>query len=270
MKKVFFFLITLFVTYNISFAAEIESTCKRYFDGCNNCSRAVFWWEMACTMMACVKDESAENSNENTAKCLEYFTETEMKIPTKACTREYMPVCAQPQMPACPEGMMCAQVMPALKTYGNKCSAEAENAEVISEWACSEPTLLDESWVSEWNVWWSSGEDVKICTMEYAPVCGEKQVQCIKAPCNPIKQTYSNKCMASWDNATFLYNGNCVSEKLETQIKTKLYPILAQIEERKKVMVIQRVIMKIDVLLQNANLSENKISILNVLKYLLK
>lgn len=262
MKKVFFFLVTLFVTYNISFAADIESTCKRYFDGCNNCSRAEFGSEMACTMMACEKPTES--------KCLEYFPKSEGTIPTKACTREYMPVCAQPQMPACPEGMMCAQLMPAPKTYGNKCSAEAENAEIISEWACNDPTLLDYSWVSEWSVWWSSGEDIKICTMEYAPVCGEKQVLCIKAPCNPIKQSYSNKCMAAGDNAIFLYNGSCVSEKLETQIKTKLYPILAQIEERKKVMVIQRVIMKIDVLLQNANLSENKISILNVLKYLLK
>lgn len=262
MKKVIFLFITIFLSYNISFANDIESTCKRYFDGCNNCSRAVFWWEMACTMMACEKPTES--------KCLEYFSQSETTIPTKACTREYMPVCAQPKMPTCPEGMMCAQVMPEPKTYGNKCSAEAENAEVISEGACSEPTILDESWVSQWSVWWSSGEDIKVCTMEYAPVCAEKQVQCIKAPCNPIKQTYSNKCMASWDTATFLYNGKCVSEKLETQIKTKLYDILAQIEERKKVMVIQRVIMKIDVLLQDVNLSENKFSILNILKYLLK
>lgn len=47
------------------------------------------------------------------------------------------------------------------------------------------------------------------CTMEYAPVCGEKQVQCITTPCDPIKQTYSNKCMAEADKAKVLYTGEC-------------------------------------------------------------
>ncbi len=47
------------------------------------------------------------------------------------------------------------------------------------------------------------------CTKEYKPVCASKQVVCITAPCNPIQQTYSNKCMASADGATILYEGSC-------------------------------------------------------------
>jgi heat shock protein HslJ len=47
------------------------------------------------------------------------------------------------------------------------------------------------------------------CTMEYAPVCGSVQVQCITAPCNPIKQTFSNSCMASASNATNVTIGEC-------------------------------------------------------------
>lgn len=35
-----------------------------------------------------------------------------------------------------------------------------------------------------------------MCTMEYAPVCGEIQVQCVKAPCPPIKETFANTCIA--------------------------------------------------------------------------
>ena len=66
MKKIFFFLVTLLVTYNIAFAADIEPTCKRYFDGCNQCARAEFGSEMACTMMACAQDQAP--------KCLEYFS----------------------------------------------------------------------------------------------------------------------------------------------------------------------------------------------------
>jgi hypothetical protein len=47
------------------------------------------------------------------------------------------------------------------------------------------------------------------CTQEYAPVCASKQVMCIKAPCDPVPTTYSNKCMAEADGASFLYAGAC-------------------------------------------------------------
>lgn len=56
-----------------------------------------------------------------------------------------------------------------------------------------------------------------VCTMEYNPVCGEKQVQCIKAPCDPIKQTYSNKCELNKDKAKYLYSGTC--EQYENTVK---------------------------------------------------
>lgn len=47
------------------------------------------------------------------------------------------------------------------------------------------------------------------CTKEYKPVCGAKQVVCIKAPCNPIPTTYGNRCMMNADGAVFLYEGAC-------------------------------------------------------------
>jgi hypothetical protein len=47
------------------------------------------------------------------------------------------------------------------------------------------------------------------CTMEYAPVCGSVQVQCIMAPCNPIRETFSNSCMARAVNATNVTSGSC-------------------------------------------------------------
>ena len=47
------------------------------------------------------------------------------------------------------------------------------------------------------------------CTKEYGPVCGSKSVVCIKAPCNPVQQTYGNRCQMSADGATFLYEGAC-------------------------------------------------------------
>ncbi|MEI8091211.1 MAG: hypothetical protein WCG98_02990 [bacterium] len=49
------------------------------------------------------------------------------------------------------------------------------------------------------------------CTMDYTPVCAEVQVECIKAPCPPIKQTFGNRCMMDVNKkATFLYTGECV------------------------------------------------------------
>ncbi len=47
------------------------------------------------------------------------------------------------------------------------------------------------------------------CTKEYRPVCGQKQVVCITTPCNPVQQTYGNRCMAEADGATVLYEGQC-------------------------------------------------------------
>lgn len=34
------------------------------------------------------------------------------------------------------------------------------------------------------------------CTADYTPVCATVEIQCIKAPCNPIQQTFSNSCNA--------------------------------------------------------------------------
>lgn len=47
------------------------------------------------------------------------------------------------------------------------------------------------------------------CTKEYNPVCGLKQVVCVTAPCNPIQQTYGNRCVMEADGATFVHAGEC-------------------------------------------------------------
>lgn len=53
-----------------------------------------------------------------------------------------------------------------------------------------------------------------VCTMEYAPVCAEVQVQCIKAPCPAIKETFGNKCMMNANKlAKFLYEWECKADR---------------------------------------------------------
>ena len=57
-----------------------------------------------------------------------------------------------------------------------------------------------------------AADEPTMCTMEYMPVCASVQVQCIKAPCPAINQTFGNACsMRANKNATFLYTGECKS-----------------------------------------------------------
>ncbi len=111
------------------------------------------------------------------------------------CTQEAAPVCAL--MPLnCKKGMNCAAVMPFPKTFSNSCEAKKNRAKILYNGVCR----------GEESV--SPREDM-MCTMEYAPVCGEISVQCITTPCESIKQTYSNSCNAKMNNAHVLYEGKC-------------------------------------------------------------
>lgn len=52
-------------------------------------------------------------------------------------------------------------------------------------------------------------DEAVICTMEYLPVCGEIQVMCVTEPCNPVRETYSNACVAEAAGATIIAEGPC-------------------------------------------------------------
>ena len=50
----------------------------------------------------------------------------------------------------------------------------------------------------------------QMCTEEYMPVCGQVQVECIRAPCPPINETFGNKCQACANPLTISYfEGEC-------------------------------------------------------------
>lgn len=58
------------------------------------------------------------------------------------------------------------------------------------------------------------GVEEKMCTMEYAPVCAEVEVQCIQAPCPPIQETFWNRCeMENNSLAKFLHDWVCEADK---------------------------------------------------------
>lgn len=53
-------------------------------------------------------------------------------------------------------------------------------------------------------------KQVQICTMEYAPVCGLVQVQCVTTPCDPVPETFSNGCSACGQGNVVSYTeGTC-------------------------------------------------------------
>lgn len=57
--------------------------------------------------------------------------------------------------------------------------------------------------------------EAKMCTMDYSPVCAKVQVQCIKAPCDPVYETFGNKCMMESNSlATYAYDWECKSDSV--------------------------------------------------------
>jgi hypothetical protein len=55
-----------------------------------------------------------------------------------ACPAIYAPVCAQPVMPTCPEGVSCAAVMPSPKTYASMCILNQSNSQFLYEGECKD------------------------------------------------------------------------------------------------------------------------------------
>lgn len=52
--------------------------------------------------------------------------------------------------------------------------------------------------------------DGHVCPAIYQPVCGEVEIQCIRAPCPPsLKETFSNQCEAEAARAKNITPGAC-------------------------------------------------------------
>lgn len=49
----------------------------------------------------------------------------------------------------------------------------------------------------------------RLCPQIYAPVCAQRQVQCVRAPCPPVTQTFGNSCEAANAGYQVIHNGPC-------------------------------------------------------------
>ena len=58
--------------------------------------------------------------------------------PLADCDPNSGPVCGQPPMPPCPQGMGCSQVMPPIQTYASMCELIQADAAYIKYGDCPE------------------------------------------------------------------------------------------------------------------------------------
>ena len=105
------------------------------------------------------------------------------------CAKEYNPVCGG-------NG----------RTYANPCVAKASGADIKFIGECNPPIKEAPDRTDPTT---SSDTTGVICTQEYAPVCAEVKIVCVRAPCDPINKTFSNSCMAKAAGASVLYGGEC-------------------------------------------------------------
>lgn len=152
----FFSINNLFANEN-SWVPSIPSSCMKWYDWCNECSRN--WNEVMCTNAYC---ESYSEAVCNDTPIINACTEEAKICPdgkssvvrtwpscefqkcpdnkivdwSNVCTKEYMPVCWQPPMPECPEWFSCTQALPQPKTYSNICNLKNDNANFLFKGTC--------------------------------------------------------------------------------------------------------------------------------------
>lgn len=55
-----------------------------------------------------------------------------------------------------------------------------------------------------------------VCAEIYQPVCATVQIQCVKAPCDPVRQTFENSCSACHNPLVSSYTeGGCAVDKTQ-------------------------------------------------------
>jgi hypothetical protein len=98
------------------------------------------------------------------------------------------PIACTKEAKICPDGSAVGRV--GQNCEFAECPATGGEGEVI---VCSPESKLVES-----------------CTMDYTPVCGLVEIQCVTTPCNPVPQTFGNACGAcSQGNVISYTRGEC-------------------------------------------------------------
>ncbi len=94
--------------------------------------------------------------------------------------------------------------------YKANISYEFQNGElVINDFVIDETPSYDQGKVQAIDCK-DEQRNADFCIEIYQPVCGQVQVECIKAPCPPIRQTFANSCKACANERVISYiEGAC-------------------------------------------------------------
>jgi hypothetical protein len=93
-----------------------------------------------------------------------------------------------------------------------------------SQWACTEMACDIATTYVPVCTKYARWEEPTMCTMDYNPVCGSVQVECVTTPCEPVEQTFGNACsMAANPRATFLHRWECKADREPIKACTKEY-----------------------------------------------
>ncbi len=203
------------------------TNCVSYFDGCNNCS-VKDGKPDACTLMYC--ETPAE------PKCNQYGSGTattwNVGLANPASTNcidkwwslnivtssdgGQVGMCTLKNGTVCEERAYMRGECPVANGWGQTSPSNPWTACTMEAKLCPDGSAVGRTWPNcafapcPASAGWTAGT---VCTADYTPVCASVAVQCIKAPCNPIEQTFSNRCMM-WANklAKFLHNGECTAK----------------------------------------------------------
>ena len=90
------------------------------------------------------------------------------------------------------------------------CSVSEDTKTAEIKWQCMAVELPEESEEVQCG---DKSKNTGFCTKIYDPVCATVEVQCIKAPCNPVQETFSNSCEACNNPLVNSYRkGECEGE----------------------------------------------------------
>lgn len=84
---------------------------------------------------------------------------------------------------------------PVMETYPRQCNADGRNfvEQIAKIMTCSKDS-----------------RNVEVCAQVFDPVCATVDIQCVKAPCDPVRQTFSSACEACMNPETETYTeGEC-------------------------------------------------------------
>lgn len=162
------------------------TNCTSYFDGCNTCSvkdgKPDVCTEMYCETPSEPKCNAYESWVENTEvvglanPASTYCIEHNGKLQIQDTNDGQVGIC----------------------TFADKSTCEER---AYMRWECTPKSAINNE------------EAPTMCTMEYAPVCARVQIECITTPCEPIEQTFGNKCqMRANKKATYLHDGECTQK----------------------------------------------------------